>query len=147
MSGGVDKIYTREGQIFTPRRTNFPTNHTDINKTDNNHTYQSEKGGGGRDPLLCKILDRCELEIWDEEIADTIEHAIEDVYYSPSLNVCGRVLDRDQLISRLLRLTGDSVIYAVDSLRENSAGVKNPHSYLMSALVNAPDNYELECML
>lgn len=100
--------------------------------------------GAGHDGLedndnetLKEIFDRCELTLFQPNIRAMICNAIERLYYSDSLKIGNARLPRDKVRSYLHLLDAESVMNAIESMKQNEQRVVNPTAYLMSTLFNS----------
>lgn len=55
-----------------------------------------------------------------------------------SIRVAGESIPSDIVRSRLLKLNGDHIRFALDCMRENTTKIKNIRQYLLTVLFNAP---------
>ena len=86
---------------------------------------------------LQEILDACELEMFDPEVALVFESAIERLYYSRSFRVGNAVLPQARVRSRLNLLNGLILRTAESKLAANlDRVVKNSTAYTMSTIYN-----------
>ncbi len=125
------------GKIPDRDTENFPTTNTDINNTDISQSKTDE--------LLFKILQNCELEIWSDGTGDMLRSIITELYYLPFVYVHGVRFDTAYIRSKLVGLSADALIRMVDALKGKTA--KNPRAYLISAILNAADDYTADLII
>ena len=124
-------------------------------KKDISNTYGSEKevslsvsaahdwtaprhdGQADGEEELQAILDACNLELFEPEVALVLENAIERLYYSQSLRVGNAVLPQARVRSRLNLLNAIVLREAESKLASNlDRKVKNSTAYTMSTIYN-----------
>lgn len=86
---------------------------------------------------LENILDNCEFEIFDDDIANIYKSAVERLYYSETFKVGNAVMPNETLRRYLTRLNTDMLASVHDTLCKNTARIKNPIAYVMSMIINA----------
>lgn len=130
-NSGVVKTTTQEWS-------KLQTTNTDINNTEISQTAEDGK-------LLFKILENCELEIWNDGTGEMLKNVITELFYLPYVYVGGARLSNAVVRSKLTGLSADALIRVVDMLRGKD--VKNVHAYLLSAVVNAADDYAADLII
>lgn len=55
-----------------------------------------------------------------------------------TLRIAGDTYSAEVVRSRLLKLNGDHIRFALDCMRENTTKIKNIRQYLLTVLFNAP---------
>ena len=133
-----EKFPVLQGKIPDRDTENFPTTNTDINNTEISQTSEDER-------LLFKIIKNCELEIWNDGTGDMLKNVITELFYLPYVYVGGARLSNAVVRSKLTGLSADALIRVVDMLRGKD--VKNVHAYLLSAVVNAADDYAADLII
>ncbi len=93
------------------------------------------------------ILFNSEIEIFDERTEAMLENAITKIFYSKTLTVDGIPLSQPILRSKLMLLTGDALIMVIDKMKQKEGKIDSPSKYLMSAIVNAADDYTADCLI
>ena len=86
---------------------------------------------------LQEILDACELDIFEPEVARVFENAIERLFYSDSFRIGNATLPQSRVRSRLRLLDWMILDAAKDKLRSNTGQqVKNSTVYTMATVFN-----------
>lgn len=86
---------------------------------------------------LTGILEACELECFEPEVARVFENAIERLFYSESFRIGKAVLPQRRVRSRLHLLDGMILRTAEGKLHANlERDVKNSTAYTMAVLFN-----------
>ena len=86
---------------------------------------------------LQEILDACELDIFEPEVARVFENAIERLFYSDSFRIGNATLPQSRVRSRLRLLDWMILDAARDKLRSNTGQqVKNSTAYTMATIFN-----------
>ena len=86
---------------------------------------------------LAEILARCELEDFEEKTAQMLESAVRVLYYKQHIKLSGAVLPQTEIRNLLRRVNRDTLIDAVEVLRNNEDTVQNPQGYLYSVILNS----------
>lgn len=86
---------------------------------------------------LAEILTRCELEDFEEKTAQMLESAVRVLYYKQHIKLSGAVLPQTEIRNLLRRVNRDTLIDAVEVLRNNEDTVQNPQGYLYSVILNS----------
>lgn len=111
--------------------------------------YVSQPDGrADEEEELQEILDACELEVFEPEVAQVFENAVERLFYSERFRVGGAVLPRKRVRSRLHLL--DSVVLqaAEGKLRSNlEREVKNSTAYVMATIFNCISENESDLLV
>lgn len=123
----------------------YKYNKTENNKTENQSVNQKTDGQTD-EVFLEKIKQNCELEIFSDDVAAMFQNAIERIYYSEKLNVCGATLPQRKLRSLLCGLTAEALIHVFDNLNGGQLEIKRPIPYVMSAIINAIAESSIEEM-
>lgn len=103
-------------------------------KTDKNHIDNSQSINDGM--LFNKILDRCQLECFEDDIGRIFYDAIERLFYCRELKIGTSVLPGDNVRSRLCEIDYMVLENALRKLHSNKRGTKNPTGYVMSVIFN-----------
>lgn len=135
----------------------MPDRHTKkINnkKTENSHIENSQSvnqsyenlSGIGRKKMtdgqtddeksIQDILNRCELNIFSENVRQMLIQAIERLYYSESLKIGNAILPQAKVRSYLNLLDCDTLISTVETMKSNEERIINPTAYIMSTIIN-----------
>ena len=85
---------------------------------------------------LARILDNCELWVFDPETAKVFANAIERLFYSDSLRIGKAVLPRANVRSRLWDLDAVILQSVEGKLRSNQRDVRNSAAYTMAVIFN-----------
>lgn len=86
---------------------------------------------------LQEILDACELDIFEPEVARVFENAIERLFYSDSFRIGNATLPQSRVRSRLRLLDWMILDTARDKLRSNTGQqVKSSTAYTMATIFN-----------
>ena len=85
---------------------------------------------------LARILDNCELWVFDPETAKVFANAIERLFYSDSLRIGKAVLPRANVRSRLWDLDAVILQSVEGKLRSNQRDVRNSTAYTMAVIFN-----------
>ena len=131
-------------------------NNTNINKTYNNHTYNSQSVSLGRNFKLYtgdadeivfdrqtdniydfdEIIERCELEIFDEEERKILYDALERMFFSDGLKIGNAKLPQDKVRSRMYEIDASILRSAMHNLHKNDREISNITAYVMSTIFN-----------
>lgn len=82
------------------------------------------------------ILNRCELNIFSENVRQMLIQAIERLYYSESLKIGNAILPQTKVRSYLNLLDCDTLISTVETMKSNEERIINPMAYIMSTIIN-----------
>ena len=110
-----------------------PTNNTNYNNTDFSYTDNQSID----DSLLDAILEHCEIGLFDGETRKMLINAIEQMFYSRSLAVCGSNSPGYKVRSRLCDLTHEMLESAVHALHQNKGSITRRTQYIMSVIYNS----------
>ena len=127
-------------------------NHTNINKTYNINTYNSQsvmapgvdKSGfsdmvGQTDEEINdfeKIIERCNLESFEQEERKILYDALERMYYTKEFKVGEAILPQRNVRSRMYQLDDSILRSAMFNLHGNDRQIKNITGYIMSTIFN-----------
>ncbi len=101
-----------------------------VNPADTNRQADDEKE-------FQEILDACELDIFEPEVARVFENAIERLFYSDSFRIGNATLPQSRVRSQLHLLDWIILDSAKDKLRSNlGRQVKNSTAYTMATIFN-----------
>lgn len=107
-------------------------------QTYNNYTYKSyTECNQSTDPELTEILRKCRLNCFEEKTARMFENALRILFYKKEIKLSGALLPQCEIRSLLSQVDGDTLIDALETLRENENSVQNPQGYLYSVILNA----------
>lgn len=110
-----------------------PTNNTNFSYTDFSNTDNQSID----DSLLDAILEHCEIGLFDGETRKMLTNAIEQMFYSRSLAVCGSNIPGYKVRSRLCDLTHEMLESAVHALHQNKGSITRRTQYIMSVIYNS----------
>lgn len=82
------------------------------------------------------ILNRCELNIFSENVRQMLIQAIERLYYSENLKIGNAILPQTKVRSYLNLLDCDTLISTVETMKSNEERIINPMAYIMSTIIN-----------
>ena len=85
---------------------------------------------------LARILDNCELWVFDPETAKVFANAIERLFYSDSFRIGKAVLPRANVRSRLWDLDAVILQSVEGKLKSNQQDVRNSTAYTMAVIFN-----------
>lgn len=135
----------------------MPNQHTKKNnnkKTENSHIENSQSvnqsyenlsgivrkkmtdGQTDDEKSIQDILNRCELNIFSENVRQMLIQAIERLYYSESLKIGNAILPQAKVRSYLNLLDCDTLISTVETMKSNEERIINPTAYIMSTIIN-----------
>ncbi len=129
------------------------SNQTEYNKTNKNHTENSQSvfqsrdtffrsrgapSGGRKDSpySLEEILENCELDTFPQEERKILYDALERLFYSERLKIGNAVLPREKVRSRMYEITAETLRTAIFKLHQNSRPISNMTAYVMSTIFN-----------
>ena len=98
---------------------------------------QSNQSKEGTETELTEILQNCELKSFESKTAQMLESAVRVLYYKQSIKLSGAVLPQTEIRNLLRRVNRDTLIDAVEVLRNNEDTVQNPQGYLYSVILNS----------
>ena len=85
---------------------------------------------------LARILDNCELWVFDPETAKVFANAIERLFYSDSFRIGKAILPRANVRSRLWDLDAVILQSVEGKLKSNQRDVRNSTAYTMAVIFN-----------
>ena len=85
---------------------------------------------------LNKIFERCELDLFHENIQRMFRAVIERLYYSETVKIGNSRMPGDKIRSYLELLEADDLIAVLDKMKQNQAKIINPTGYMMSMIFN-----------
>lgn len=132
------------------------TNNTYINKTYINHTENSQSVSlsrnfklytGDADEIVFnrqtddiynfdEIIERCELEFFDEVERKILYDALERMYFSDGLKIGNAKLPQNKVRSRMYELDASILRSAMHNLHKNDREISNITAYVMSTIFN-----------
>ena len=132
------------------------SNNTYINQIYNNHTEKSQSvNQRSRFKLytesvedisqdrqtdspyrLEEILERCQLEYFDEEERKILYDALERMFYSDGLKIGNARLPQDKVRSRMYEIDYNTLKSAICNLHKNTKPISNITAYVMSTIFN-----------
>ena len=127
------------------------TINTEINKTDINHTENSQsviercnirlythaKDRQTDIYSLDDILELCQLDTFPEDERKILYDALERMFYSESLKIGEAILPQNKVRSRMYELNATLLKGVIDKLHRNDKEIKNITAYVMSMVFNA----------
>lgn len=133
---------SKAAESTAPEPPDLRPSYKEKKKKEESILYVSPSAGGadrrtGGEEELQEILDGCELDIFEPEIAQVFENAIERLFYSDSFRTGGATLPQSRVRSRLRLLNWMVLDAARDKLRSNlGRPVKNSTAYIMATIYN-----------
>lgn len=132
------------------------SNNTYINQIYNNHTEKSQSvNQRSRFKLYTEsaeeisqdrqtdspyrledILERCQLEYFDEEERKILYDALERMFYSDGLKIGNARLPQDKVRSRMYEIDYNTLKSAICNLHKNTKPISNITAYVMSTIFN-----------
>lgn len=103
------------------------------NYTDKSYTEYNQS----TDPELTEILHKCRLNCFEEKTARMFENALRILFYKEKIRLSGALLPQAEIRNLLRQVDCDTLIDALETLRENENSVQNPQGYLYSVILNA----------
>ncbi len=135
---------SRTAETAAPEPPNPPPSYKETSKKEESDIYVSPSVGpthadrqvdDEEDPQ--EILDACELDIFEPEVARVFENAIERLFYSDSFRIGNATLPQSCVRSRLRLLDWMILDAAKDKLRSNlGRQVKKSTAYTMATIFN-----------
>ncbi len=62
----------------------------------------------------------------------------------PTIRIAGQDKPCMLVIGKLMKLHKESIMYAIEKYQEQTERIKNPLSYMLTILYNAPEQYSLD---
>ena len=89
------------------------------------------------------IKQKCELYLFDEKQRNTIENALEIMFYSKELKIGQAILPKENVRSRMQLLNASIIFYALDKLNNLKPDIQiyNSTNFIISCLYNAITEY------
>ena len=89
------------------------------------------------------IKQKCELYLFDEKQRNTIENALEIMFYSKELRIGQAILPKENVRSRMQLLNASIIFYALDKLNNLKPDIQiyNSTNFIISCLYNAITEY------
>lgn len=81
---------------------------------------------------------REDIEIVFDILYDTLNST------KPTIRIAGEDKPAMVVIGKLMKLYKESIIYAMDKFSEQTERIKNPRSYMLTILYNAPEQFKLD---
>lgn len=82
------------------------------------------------------ILERCQLEYFDEEERKILYDALERMFYSDGLKIGNARLPQDKVRSRMYEIDYNTLKSAICNLHKNTKPISNITAYVMSTIFN-----------
>lgn len=136
-------------EVPKPHPSQKEKSHTDPIHTETSPSVSGETGrtdaavpgrnfvlGMSEQEQLARILDNCELWIFEPETAKVFANAIERLFYSDSFRIGKAVLPRANVRSRLWDLDAVILQSVEGKLRSNQRDVRNSTAYTMAVIFN-----------
>ncbi len=135
---------SRAAESAAPEPPNLRPSYKEKRKKEESHIYVSPSvgpAGANRqaddEQELQEILESCELDIFEPEVAKVFENAIERLFYSDSFRIGNATLPQNRVRSRLHLLDWMILDAAKSKLRLNlERKVKNSTAYTMATIFN-----------
>ena len=146
---------SRTAESAVPEPSNLRPSYKEKKKKEESDIYVSQSVGpahaDGRaddEQELREILDACELDIFEPEVARVFENAIERLFYSDSFRIGNATLPQSRVRSRLRLLDWMVLDTAKDKLRSNlDRKVKNSTVYTMATIFNCISESESDLLV
>lgn len=146
---------SRTADIAVPEPPNLPPSYKEKRKKEESYIYVSQSPGSASadrqsddEKELQDILDACELDIFEPEVARVFENAIERLFYSTSFRIGSATLPQKRVRSRLRLLDWMILDSAREKLRSNlGQQVKNSMAYTMATIFNCIAESESDLLL
>ena len=133
----VPKLHTN--QINNIKTYNSYTKNSQSVSQDSFCFYLTDKNDDRRTDDVYKfneILERCELDTFDNEEQKILYDAVERLFFSRSFNIGNAELPQEKVRSRLYELDGNILRSALDKVHRNESKIKNITGYMMSTIFN-----------
>lgn len=135
---------SRTAESAAPEPPNPPPSYKETSKKEESDIYVSQSVGPAGtnrqtddEQELQEILDACEMDIFEPEVARVFENAIERLFYSDSFRIGNATLPQSRVRSRLHLLDWMILDAAKVKLRSNlERPVKNSTAYTMVTIFN-----------
>ena len=125
-------------------------NQTNINKTYNINTYNSQSVTEHEHKMIPpddgqaddetkdfeRIIKKCNLESFDDEEQKILYDALERMYYTKEFKIGDAVLPQKKVRSRMYELNDSILRSAIFNLHKNDRKIKNITGYVMSTIFN-----------
>ena len=134
---------SRAAESAGPEPSNLRPSYKEKSQKEGSDIYVSQSVGPPRgdgqtdEEELQEILDACELQIFEPEVARVFENAIERLFYSDSFRISNATLPQNRVRSRLRLLDCIILQTAEGKLRSNlERKIKNSTAYTMATIFN-----------
>jgi len=94
-----------------------------------------------------RIIENCELENFESDVAAVFRHVVERMYYSSSLKVGDAIFPQAKVRSYLCLLNYYKVDLAYQKIKQNVCTIRNPVAYVTILLFNCICEEDAEFML
>ena len=139
---GSSGFRTAESEVPEPQDSG--PSYTDLREPDRSHMEVSPPFPracavrlADEEAELTGILEACELECFEPEVARVFENAIERLFYTQECRIGKAVLPQANVRSRLWDLDSTILQSVEGKLRQNQRNVKNSTAYTMAVIFNA----------
>lgn len=117
-----------------------------------NNTSQPEKSQDPERYTMEQIRQLFDYDIMllDDPCLQSDVDSVMDILYTamntskPSIRIAGEDRPAMTVIGKLMKLDRESIIYAIGKYSEQTDRIKNPSSYMLTILYNAPEQYHLD---
>lgn len=143
---------SRAADSAGPEPSNLRLSYKEKSQKEGSDIYVSPSVGPAHgltdDEELQEILDACELQIFEPEVAQVFENAIERLFYSDSFRIGNATLPQKRVRSRLHLLDCIILQTAEGKLRSNlDRRVKNSTAYTMATIFNCITESESDLLV
>ena len=145
---------SRTAESAGPEPSNLRSSYKEKSQKEGSDIYVSPSVGPTRgdgqsdEEELQEILDACELQIFEPEVARVFENAIERLFYSDSFRIGNATLPQNRVRSRLHLLDCIILQTAEGKLRSNlDRKVKNSTAYVMATIFNCISENESDLLV
>ena len=89
------------------------------------------------DQFLERIYSQCEIHIWDEEVGQVFQNAIDRLYYSESFKIDKAILPQSKIRSCLNLIDSGVLVEVYNGLRAlGDKLIRNKTQYIMAMIIN-----------
>ena len=145
---------SRTAESAGPEPLNLRSSYKEKSQKEGSDIYVSQSVGPTRgdgqadEEELQEILDACELQIFEPEVARVFENAIERLFYSDSFRISNATLPQNRVRSRLRLLDCIILQTAEGKLRSNlERKIKNSTAYTMATIFNCITESESDLLV
>ena len=152
-SRGYVVIKEKEPESAAPVKVTAETDTQKINQVDRiDFTTDSKKSQSLERYTLDEIKQLYDYEIMTYDnplLQDNIDSVMEILHTAmnstkPKIRISGEEKPTMVVIGKLMKLNKESIVYAIEKFQEQTERIKNPTSYMLTILYNAPEQYRLD---